>query len=155
MLNQTLIMQGPTGSDGAVVFTMLGSIGYNINMTNPTRGGSFSTYVMPIESQYNIWMNTSTIPGTNPGGSVYLAVQNTTLWFAEPNVSYIRLGVNYTDTSGKTSNVKWYVKTGNNNTVIYTKDLGNPGTGTVTDYQDYKNIRGGQFTWNYTATRLK
>jgi len=155
MLNGTLLMHGPTGSDGAVVFTMLGSIGYNLNMANPTRGGQFTTYVMPIEPQYNIWVNTSTIPGGNPGGSVYLAVRDTSLWFAEPNVSYIRLGVNYTDSSGKTSNVKWFVVFGNNKTMLYTKDLGNPGTGTVSDYRDYKNLRGSQYTWNYSAVRLE
>jgi hypothetical protein len=154
MMNGTLLMHGPTGSDGAVVFTMLGSIGYNLNMNNPTRGGQFTTYVMPIDTQYNIWVNTSTIPGGNAAGSVYLAVKDSTLWFTEPNVSYIRLGVNYTDSSGKTSNVKWYVTFGNNKTVLYTKDLGNPGTGTVTDWQDYKNTRGANYVWNYTTVRL-
>ena len=154
MLNETLIMTGPTGTDGAIVFTMHGSIGYNISMTNPVSGDLFAIYLMPLDNQYNIWMNTGTLLGTNPEDSVYLALQNTTLWFAEPNASYIRLGVNYTDISGKTSNVYWYIKCQNNGTVVYSKDLGNPGTSKVWDYRDIVNQRGYTWVWNYTATRL-
>jgi hypothetical protein len=154
MVNRTLIMHGPTGADGAIVFSMHASIGYNLSLTNPGTGALFATYVMPLDSQYNIWVNTSTIPGTNPDDSVYLALQNTTLWFAEPNASYIRLGVNYTDVSGKTTDLKWYIKCASNGTVILSRDLGNPGTGSLSDYKDIKNVRGYTWTWNYTATRL-
>lgn len=152
MLNGTLIMQSPTGADGAVVFTMHGSVMYRIQMTNPSTGKTFSKEVMPIDDQYILRLETSTALPNN-SASVYSNLRNTTLTFSEPNISYVTMGLNFTDTSGTTTSLKFYVKFANNQSVVYTSDLGNPGTATVYANYTMKNIRGTRMIWNYTAVR--
>ena len=67
--------------------------------------------------------------------------------------TYGRCGLNYTDTSGATTNVKFKVWDGLNDTVYYASDLGNPGTVQVQSWYDLPNLRGNRYFWNYSATR--
>ena len=153
MLNGTLIMQAITGGDGMAVFTMHGSIVYDIRMTNPETGAMFFTQVMPLDSHYNLRLQTATVMPTlayNAG----MNLANTSLTFAEPNNSYVTMGLTYLDTSGRTTDVKFYVTFRNNGTVAYSQDLGNPGASLVTASYTTKNVRGITYRYNYTAVRL-
>ena len=151
MLNKTLIMAASTGSDGAVVFTMHGSISYDVRMTNPVTHTEYFKQIMPKDEQYILRMPTSTVI-PNLSGNVYSNIANTSLTFAEPNNSYVTMGLQYQDTSGTTSSLKFYVAF-DNGTVAYTQNLGNPGTSAVLANYTTKNIRGLRYIWNYTAVR--
>ena len=151
MLNGTLIMQGVTSTDGAIVFTMHGSIRYNINIIDPATGALFSTSVMPIGADYPI--RTSPFAFPQVSNSTYSKIANTTLTFSEPNSSYTTLGLIYQDTSGSTTSLKFYVTAVHNRTVVYSADLGNPGTAVRYANFTLRNERGYQYIWNYTAVR--
>jgi PKD repeat protein len=153
MLNGTLIMQTLTGGDGMAVFTMHGSIVYDIRMTNPADGTAFFTQVMPLDSHYNLRLQTATVMPTiaNNAG---MNLANTSLTFSEPNISFVTMGLSYYDTSGRTTSVKFYVSFRNNNTVIYSQDLGNPGTSLVLANYTARNQRGITYRYNYSAVRL-
>ena len=152
MLNKTLIMAASTGSDGAVVFTMHGSISYDVRMTNPVTHTEYFKQIMPKDEQYILRMPTSTVI-PNLSGNVYSNIGNTSLTFTEPNTSYVTMGLQYQDTSGTTSSLKFYVYFDNNKTVVYSSDLGNPGTNLVLANYTARNIRGIRYIWNYTAVR--
>lgn len=151
MLNGTLIMQGITSTDGAIVFTMHGSIRYNINVTDPATGSLFSTSVMPIGADYPI--RTSPYAFPQASNSTYNQIANTSLTFSEPNSSYVTLGLVYQDTSGRTTNLKFYVTAVHNRTVVYSVNLGDPGTAVRYANFTLRNERGYQYIWNYTAVR--
>jgi len=83
----------------------------------------------------------------------YQCLANTSLKNSQPDKDHVTLTLNYQDTCGLTTNVIFFVKTGNDRRVIYRKDLGNPGTSLVTASYTVPNIRGQEYYWNYNATR--
>jgi hypothetical protein len=84
--------------------------------------------------------------------NTYRCLANTALTNSQPDKDHLTLTLRFQDTCGLTTNVIFFVKTGNGKT-IYSKDLGNPGTSLVTDSYTVPNIRGQEYIWNYNATR--
>jgi hypothetical protein len=83
----------------------------------------------------------------------YQCLANTSLANSQPDKDHVTLTLNYQDTCGLTTDVTFFVKTRNDGKIIYSKNLGNPGTSLVTASYTVPNIRGQVYTWNYTATR--
>ncbi len=150
MVNGTLIMTGITGGDGATAFTVLSSIMYNVIVTDPIDGKNYTTRINPIEDPYTIWIGTK---ATDIQNTSFNTINNTALYVTQPNSSYVTLNLRYQDLSGSTSNVKFYVVAAINRTIIFTEDLGNPGTSIIYANYTHKNIRGDGYYWYYNATR--
>lgn len=150
MMNGTLLMNGVTGGDGASAFTVLSSIRYQVNVTDPIDSKIYTTTINPAQDPYTIWIGTNPLTSQNNSVSV---LNNTALYMTQPNASYVTLNLRYQDLSGSTSNLKFYVMTTGNRTIIYTQDLGNPGTSVVYANHTHKNIRGIGYYWYYNATR--
>jgi hypothetical protein len=102
-----------------------------------------------IESCNNV--NPKRITPT-PIMNFYQCIANTSLTNSQPDKDHVTLTLRYQDTCGQTTDVIFFVKTGNGQT-IYSKDLGNPGTSLVTASYTMPNIRGQEYIWNYNATR--
>jgi hypothetical protein len=153
MLNSNAAMNGTTGTDGYITFTMHGSIYYNILASNTAIGvTNYSLKIYPIDNEYvfRIQNNPYQIAAQNASLVKVNANLNTTV----PNATFLRMNLFYQDTQGYTTDVKHYVWEGTNGTVYESADLGNPGTAAVQDYYDLPNIRGFQYMQNYTAIRV-
>jgi PKD repeat protein len=151
MVNGTLIMSSFTGGDGGTVFTVLGSIRYNAYVTDPVTGILYTVPLNPGLDPYIIWIGTNPLTIT-PSPQMYM--NNTRLYFEQPDAGNVTLALRYQDTSGKTSNVRFIVKAAANMTVIVDENLGNPGTGIVFGNRTYPNILGDSYFWYYNATKV-
>jgi len=151
MVNGTLIMSSFTGGDGGTVFTVLGSIRYNAYVTDPVTGILYTVPLNPGLDPYIIWIGTNPLTIT-PSPQMYM--NNTRLYFEQPDAGNATLALRYQDTSGKTTNVRFIVKAAGNMTVIVDENLGNPGTGIVLANRTYPNILGDSYFWYYNATKV-
>lgn len=149
VMNGTLVMDGVSGPDGAVVFTMLAPVGYNITVDPPTGTTSVVSPLYPIDTQYNIYIGSDVFPSTSSYNT--LPAWNFTL--EEPNVSYVTLGFWYQDVLGLTTSLKFNITDSINGSRMYSKDWGAPGTGPVSTNWTVLNQRGHVYTSNFTAVR--
>jgi hypothetical protein len=150
MVNGTLLMNSFTGTDGAAVFTVLGSIRYTAYVTDPTDNKVYTTNINPGLDPYNVWIGVSPLT-VIPSAQDY--TNNTRLYLTQPDPANLTLNLRYQDTSGKTTNVVFSVEAAANMTTIYTQDLGNPGIGVVLANKTYPNVRGVGYWARYNATR--
>ena len=153
MVNRTLIMNGVTGSDGTLTFTMLGSLKYDIYLS-ATQYGLLNYYVsaFPSDNMLNIYVIPvgQTLP-TN-ANSTYVALNQTRTYFYEPDIYNVTMCIDYKDSTGLTTSVTNTWTFLNNNTVAQTSTY-IPGTGLITQCFTLWNIRGTQVYWGYNATR--
>ncbi|MDD3961317.1 MAG: PKD domain-containing protein [Bacteroidales bacterium] len=147
MLNGTLIMSGVTGSDGAIVYTMHGSISYDVSLTNPATGTLFKIFLMPIENNYDIRLGATTANAT------YSQINATMLTVSEPDASHFKLGVNYLDTSGLSNNMTFTVSCVDNGTVLYKQEYTAFGTSAILSNYTLANVWGEGYVWKYVAYR--
>jgi len=142
MLNGSEVMSGTTAGDGSLTFMMFPSLTYNLTITGVPAAPWYIS-VSPRETEYIIHQPTANVT------SSYSNYLNTSITVTEPNSSYITLNAVYQDLSGATTNVKYYVVYRPNNTIIYYRDMGNPGKSAVTDNSvTVPNIRGVTY-WAY------
>jgi hypothetical protein len=135
-------MSGTTAGDGSLTFMMFPSLTYNLTITGVPAAPWYIS-VSPRETEYTIHQPTANAT------SSYSNYLNTSITITEPNSSYITLNAVYQDLSGKTTNVDYYVIYLSNKTLIYHRDMGNPGTSAVTDNSvTLPNIRGVTY-WAY------
>ena len=149
MMNGTLIMNGISKGDGSATFTMLSSIGYNVNIVNTTLGINSNVQIYPIENDYNVHVSTSSVTT-----STSIVMNQTQLTYAAPNASYGTFGLTYQDISSDTTNVNFSVFCVSNHTMMYAIDLSGFGTNTVYANYTLKAVRGEQYVWSYNATRV-
>lgn len=153
MVNSSVAMSGITGSDGYITFSQHASLQYLMVVSSTSEGVyNLSKKIYPLDTEYHLYLTGNPYQSAITNNSL-AHIYNTSLWISFPNISYVRLGLNYTDTAGSTSQLNFYVFDGGNNTLYYTRDLGVPGTGQVQAWYDLPNIRGNQYRWNFTATR--
>jgi hypothetical protein len=153
MLSGAVAMSGITGKDGYITFTMHGSLQYNITVTNTTSSvNGWYEYIYPMDNEYLLRVSNSYAQDQVTSSSTTF-LQNTSLWAGTPTSTTVRLGLNFTDTSGLSTNIKFYVWDAINGTVYFTDTNAAPGTATWTTYFDLPNIRGNKYLWNYTAVR--
>jgi PKD repeat protein len=142
MLNGAEVMSGTTAGDGSLTFMMFPSLTYNLTITGVPAAPWYIS-VSPRETEYTIHQPTANAT------SSYSNYVNTNITITEPNASYITFNAVFQDLSGATTNVKYYVVYRPNNTIIYYRDMGNPGKSAVTDNSvTVPNIRGVTY-WAY------
>ena len=150
MANGTLIMSSSTGSDGTAMFTVLASIRYIANVTDPSTGILYSVPINPGLDPYNVWIGSNPI---NNLTSEQIAMNGTRLFLTQADPGNVTLNLNYQDISGATTDVHFTVVAALNMTTILDQDLGNPGTGVVIANWTHGNVRGNGYYWYYNATR--
>jgi hypothetical protein len=151
MLNGTLIMNSTTSMDGVAVFTVLASINYVANVTDPSTGRVWTTPINPGLDPYTIWI------GDKPNAVNTTEVDSlnqTKLWPSQPDVGNWTLNMQYRDITGKTTDVRFIVKAAGNLTEIYNVSLGNPGTSLVLANHTHRNIIGEGYYYYWKATRV-
>jgi PKD repeat protein len=142
MMNSSVAMSGVTGIDGSNTFSMFPALTYNITVTNETMGVHCQQNLAPADTDYVLFCPTdaqkaAVIPLSQTLNRSYI-------WITEPNTSFVTINASYQDPTGLTSNVLFNVTVVDNNTVIYSKNFGNPGTSQVLDNYTMPNIRGMQ-----------
>jgi len=150
IMNGTLVMSGDTGTDGAIVFTMLSSIQYNVTLTEPTTGVTTFTKIYPKDPSYTVRM----VGVASAANNTYTDMgYNQSLWVYEPNASYVTMNMSYQDMSGRTSLVEYYAYNKSNSTYINYQSVANPGTSAVKLNFTVKNDKFVQYAWWYNAVR--
>ena len=142
MMNSSVAMSGVTGIDGSNTFSMFPALTYNLTVTNETMGVHCQQNLAPADTDYVLFCPTdaqkaAVIPLSQTLNRSYI-------WVTEPNASFVTINASYQDLTGLTTNVKFNVSVVDNNTVIYSKNFGNPGTSQVLDNYTMPNIRGMQ-----------
>lgn len=144
MMNSSVAMSGVTGSDGSNTFSMFPALTYNITVTNETMGVHCQQNLAPADTDYVLFCP------TDAQKAVVVPLSQTLnrsyIWITEPNASFVTINASYQDPDGLTSNVLFNVSVVDNNTVIYSRNFGNPGTSQVLDNYTMPNIRGMQIT---------
>lgn len=154
MVSNATHMVGTTGSDGKLVFTMHGSLKYNCKVTD-NNGQDYTTTFYPLDSYYNIrTTNTGVYTAPQDVNSTYSSIANSTLTFGEPNASYITLGLDYLDISGRTSAIQFYTRIESNGTYIDWTNVSVTGQEHILLNNTYRNKRAEQWKWGFFATRV-
>ncbi len=133
-LNGTLIMHGSTDSQGNIVFTMLSTIKYDVNVTY---GGNTNYYsVYPQDSQYQLKF---IVPVTtdNIWDDLY-ASGNTKVWATEPDIGNVTFHWSFQDVTDLTTRIDFYLKDVDLNTTVYMTNVTSP-------------VKGGIYQLNYTV----
>ncbi|MFA5247978.1 MAG: PKD domain-containing protein [Patescibacteria group bacterium] len=149
-LNGTLIMSGSTDNMGAVVFTMLSTLKYDIVITY---GGHSNYYqVYPQEAEYQFRFITISTTTDNIWDDLY-ANGNTKVWAVEPDPANVTFFWSFQDMTDLTTQIDFYLKDVDLNTTVYTTSMYSPVAGSI--YQlnyTVPNERGKNYmAWeNYT-----
>jgi PKD repeat protein len=150
-LNGTLIMTGSTDSLGGIVFTMLSTIKYDVNVTY---GGDVNYYsIYPQNSQYQLKFIVP-VSADNIWDDLY-ASGNTKVWATEPDIGNVTFHWSFQDMTALTTRIDFYLKDVDLNTTVYMTNVTSPVAGSI--YQlNYTvlNERGKNYiAWeNYTRS---
>ncbi len=149
-LNGTLIMTGDTDSNGNIVFTMLSSVKYDVNVTY---GGNTNYYtIYPQDSQYQLKF---IVPSTadNIYADLY-ANGNTKVWVTEPDIANVTFWWSFQDMTSLTKRIDFYLKDVDLNITTYTTSVTSPTAGGI--YQlnyTVPNTRGKNYVAYVNYTR--
>jgi PKD repeat protein len=151
MLNSQIVMQGVTGSDGTITFTMLGSLKYDFNLQSAALGLNVNRSLFPSDSMVNFYVTPASqhLP-TDITNNTYNSMNGTRYYFFEPNASYGSMCIDYQDTSGNTYwvNETWQFQ--NNQSIFYFINF-TPGNTLSTHCYTMKNVKGTTTWWQYAA----
>jgi hypothetical protein len=152
MINRTLVMQGTTGSDGTITFTMLGSLKYDFTLQSTEYGINVARQLYPSDSMVNFYVTTAGQQLPTGANNTYVSLNGTRTYFTEPNSSYGSMCIDYVDTSGNTAfvNETWWFT--NNMSIIQQLNF-TPGTTLVTNCYTMQNVKGTSTWWQYSAGR--
>jgi PKD repeat protein len=153
LINTTV--SGHTASDGAITMPMMQSILYTISINGTAFDGEvvplirFDMY--PSQADYLFNVPTTISPGaiqTTPASNrITYSVVNTTY-----NATAQYYNVTYSDPTGGTANITYYVKD-MNGTVLYTQTVTGAGANSVTFSQLVSNPNGGTITAGFYASQ--
>jgi hypothetical protein len=153
MVSGAIAMTGTTGQDGYLTFTMHGSLQYNVSVYNATSGVTgWNKLLYPMDNEYLLRVLNSDQSTTVTTSSV-TPLNGTALWAQPLTANVVRLGLNFTDTSGQSTNVQFMVWDAINGTVYNTNVSAAPGVSMFQPYFDLPNVRGNRYLWNYSAVR--
>jgi hypothetical protein len=150
-LNGTLVMTGSTDSNGNIVFTMLSTVKYDMNITY---GGNTNYYsIYPQDSQYQLKFIVA-VAADNIWDDLY-ANGNTKVWATEPDIGNVTFWWSFQDMTELTTKIDFYLKDVDLNTIVYTTNVSSPIAGSI--YQlnyTVPNTRGKNYmAWeNYTRS---
>jgi len=153
MMNNTLLMSGITGGDGSASFTVLASISYQVNITDPKTGVVWSSDISPSDplGMYTVWVGNTPFAGAS--NTSINQLNQTKLYITQPDPGNVTFNLIYKDTSGSTSNLVFEIIAANNKTRVYGVDLGNPGTSIVLANYTLPNVIDNSYYFGYNATR--
>lgn len=140
---QNTTLSGFTGSEGSVVFPMVRSVNYQIDISKPSAGISHSVNVMPQESTYTVRVNTGLLPNVG-GGYPRFSLD------ATENGTYVDLTMTYNDASNQTSAITFTVKDDEGNVVYQTNPTLSGGAASATF--SVENVRGTSRTFGFNAS---
>jgi PKD repeat protein len=152
LMNGTLVMHGTTGSDGGIVFTILQSINYQAQVTDPKDSVVYTATLFPGSDPYTIWIGINPIKNVTIPNAVYM--NQTRLFVTQPNAGNITDNLIYKDLSGKTTSVTFIVKYASNGTVAYTATSAVSGTNPVYMNYTHPNIRGMGIYYGWNASKI-
>ncbi|MDD4454953.1 MAG: hypothetical protein PHI67_06545, partial [Candidatus Methanomethylophilaceae archaeon] len=101
---QNEVLTGTTGTDGGIVFALVESVKYRIDITDPARGIDTSITIYPKEDEIPIYIWPATTPAM--GTTVDYALTATPL-----DSENTRLTLTYRDGLANTTSVRFYVRT--------------------------------------------
>jgi hypothetical protein len=132
---------------------MHGSLQYNISVYNTTSGvNGWNILVYPMDNEYLLRV-LSNAQSTAVTTSSVTPLNGTVLWAQALTANIVRVGLNFTDTSGQSTNVQFRVWDAINGTVYNTNTSAAPGVAMYRPYYDLPNVRGNKYLWNYSAVR--
>jgi hypothetical protein len=149
-LNGTLMMNGSTDTTGSIVFTMLGTIGYDVAVTY---GGNTNYYMIyPQESNYQLkFIVVST--ADNIWNDLY-ANGNTKVWASEPDPANVTFHWSFQDMTSLTTQIDYFLRDADLDMIVYTTSVSSPVAGSV--YQlnyTVPNVRGKNYVAYVNYTR--
>lgn len=153
MVNSSLIMNGTTGSDGTMTFTMLGSIKYDFYMTSIAYGlNNYHVSAYPSDSMINFYIPTVASQLITNGNNTYQQLNGTRTYIVEPDIYNVSMCIDYIDSSGSTTSVTETWLFGLNQTLMHSLTF-SPGVVLNTNCHTIPNVRGVQVWWGWNATR--
>ncbi len=153
-LNATLFMNGYTGSDGAITYTMIKGIKYDFVLNSDTYGiVDYKIYAYTSDNYINFYVDTASFTLPISRNSTYSDINTTRIYVVEPDLYNVSMCIDYQDASGRTSSVtdRWIFK--NNNTEMNATTFP-PGITLNTHCYTIPNVRGTEVWWGWNATRL-
>ena len=138
---QNEVLTGTTGTDGAIVFTMVESVKYRVDITDPAQGISTSITIYPKEDEIPIYVWPATTPPL--GTTVTYDLAATAL-----DDENTRLRLTYSDALDNTTNVRFYV-TDENGTLIHSETK--TGDANVTLAYEMANVPGEVYIFGFEA----
>jgi PKD repeat protein len=150
-LNGTLVMTGSTDTSGNIVFTMLSTIKYDVNVTYNGQTNYYSIY--PQDSQYQLKFIVP-VAVDNIWDDLY-ANGNTKVWATEPDIGNVTFWWSFQDITALTTRIDFYLKDSDLGTIVYMTNITSPVAGGI--YQlnyTVPNVRGKNYVaWeNYTRS---
>ena len=152
MTNGSEAMSGVTTSDGSLTFSMFPALTYGLTITNSTIGLNNYQTLSPKDVDYTIYCPLSSQHAVN---NTLTQVTESKNLFYKLNATAYNLSMNYQDTSGYTTDLVFWVKDYTHGDVlVYSHDLGNPGTSMITDNYTVIVPLGQEYLWGYTKTTV-
>ncbi|HRD26292.1 MAG TPA: PKD domain-containing protein [Methanoculleus sp.] len=138
---QNEVLTGTTGTDGAIVFTMVESVKYRVDITDPAQGISTSITIYPKEDEIPVYIWPATTPPL--GTTVVYDLAATAL-----DDENTRLQLTYSDALDNTTSVWFYIKT-ENGTLIHSETK--TGDANVTLAYEMANVPGEVYIFGFEA----
>lgn len=135
------VLTGTTGTDGAIVFTMVESVKYRVDITDASQGISTSITIYPKEDEIPVYI----WPATTPPLGTTVTYDLTAAALDDENT---RLRLTYRDGLANTTSVTFYVTT-ENGTLIHSET--ETGDANVTISYDMENVPGEVFIFGFEA----
>ena len=152
MTNGSEAMSGVTTSDGSLTFSMFPALTYGLTITNSTIGLNNYQTLSPKDVDYTIYCPLSSQHAVN---NTLTQVTESKNLFYKLNATAYNLSMGYQDTSGYTTDLVFWVKDYTHGDVlVYSHDLGNPGTSMITDNYTVIVPLGQEYLWGYTKTTV-
>lgn len=138
---QNEVLSGTTGTDGGIVFTLVESVKYRVDITDASQGISTSITIYPKEDEIPIYIWPATTPPLGETVTYDLAAtalddENTRLWLT------------YSDALDNTTSVRFYVQT-ENGTLIHSETK--TGDANVTLSYEMVNVPGEVYIFGFEA----
>lgn len=134
-------LQGTTGSDGSISFTLVPEIRYTISIVHAGDGINSSYSLYPKESEY--FFRIGTLPVSTDYPEYNLTAEDV-------NSSYVRLSVSYLDAADNSEDLYFYVLNSSGSVVYDTSIELTAGGGTA--YYDVENTRGTSYRFGFNVT---
>jgi len=139
---QNEVLTGTTGTDGAIVFTMVESVKYRVDIVDASQGISTSITIYPKEDEIPVYI----WPATTPPLGTTVVYDLTAAALDDENT---RLQLTYSDALDNTTSVTFYVTT-ENGTLIHSETK--TGDANVTLSYEMVNVPGEVYLFGFEAT---